>query len=798
MAIVEIGHGVARRNPLNRQLTRVGTLAMLLAAASTDLTAQAGVVRGRVVRADASVGVADAELLLRPSGATTRSDPEGHFVFDGVAPGRVEITARRPGFLLARVMLRMDTLDASEVVIALEPVAAVLDPITAWSIRDPRSVGSVAGAVSVTDSSAIQRDRMVGLQEPLRMMPGVQVTSRYGTHDVNIGIRGSAAQTTQAVRGVAVLLDGVPLTQPEGRTRVEIIEVATARQIEVVRGPASALHSASTGGVVNVVSRTGRDSRGITVRAQGGAFGFRKYDARAGSLFAGGRWSGFTAVSYTSTNGYRAHSDADVLRGHVVLDYLAGPATRISIHGTGSRLDARLPGSLSQSEFDADPDDAAPTAATFGFGRGDHMYRAGARVETAAGNTVAGGYFFYGRGTLFLPIPLEIVDLDLSRVQGGGRIQSNIGHLPMEATVGFDYDRLFGRDYRWVNDAGVRGGLLDDGRYSVPGLSVYAQAEWHAVDAVTANLGLRYDHVTYGIESKMPGRVPRQAATVRRASPRLAVRWRPDAVTSVYASAGRGFEVPTLAEFVPRPGDPIRSVRPKSLRNYEVGARRTVGNRLLVEGSTFLAAVRGEFVPVTIDGVDLVENATRSRNSGVELGITALATRWLDMRASYTFLDLRLRTYTTFVIDSTGTRREVDFSGKRLPAVPKHRVAGEAQLRPTSHLSIDVQAEWQGKVFVETGNADQGVWYVQVQPAGAVLQVPFRAVPARTLAHVNAVYRLGAATLFGRVENVFGKRYAGHVRANDNFGRFYDAGAPRWGSLGLSVSGWRPEPPASP
>ncbi|HEY7462741.1 MAG TPA: carboxypeptidase regulatory-like domain-containing protein, partial [Gemmatimonadota bacterium] len=194
-------------------------MATLLAGGAADLAAQTGVVRGRVVRADGPVGLAGAEVVLSPSGVTTRTDAHGYFMFRGIAPGPVEVAARRPGFVSARVTLRVDSLASSEVEIALEPIAAVLDPIVTSVTRDARSLSELAVAVSVADSSAIQRDRTVGLHEALRMMPGVQVASRYGTQDVNIGIRGSAARTFQSVRGVAVLLDGVPLTQPEGRTR---------------------------------------------------------------------------------------------------------------------------------------------------------------------------------------------------------------------------------------------------------------------------------------------------------------------------------------------------------------------------------------------------------------------------------------------------------------------------------------------------------------------------------------------------------------------------------------------------
>lgn len=789
-----------------RPLTVAGTLAVLVVGAPAEIagqagvTGQAGVVSGRVVRADGPIGLADAELVLSPSGATTRTDARGHFEFREVAPGRVEVVASRPGFVSASVTLRVGALAANHVDIPLEPVAAILDPIvTTVTWGDPRSLGRVAGAVSVTDSSALLRDRTVGLHEPLRTMPGVQVASRYGTDDVNLGIRGSAARGRQAVRGVAVLLDGVPLTEPDGAVRPDLIELAAARQVEVVRGPASALYAGSAGGVVNVVSRTGRDSPGLTVRAQGGGFGLRKYDARAGGKFAGERGSGLVAASYTSTEGYRAHSEADILRGHMALDYLAGPGTRLFFQATGSSLDSRLPGSLSQPEFDAAPDAAAPAAVAFGFGRLDDRYRVGGRVETTVGVTDASGYFFYGGRTLFFPIPSEIVDADFHRVQGGGRLRpGRVAGLPLEVTIGFDYDRIFGTDNRWENDAGARGALRDAGRDSGAGLGTYGEVEWQASASVSATLGLRYDRVTYRFESEAPGAIPRQETTFDQASPRLAAVWRPDPVSSVYATVGRGFEVPAFGELSLSPGDPIRTVRPKSLWNYEVGARRIAGDRWLVEGAAFLAAVRGEFVPVAVDGRDLPENAARSRNVGLELGVTALATPWLDLGASYTFLDLRLRDYTSFVLDSAGMREEVDFSGNRLPGVPGHRVTGEARTRPLNRLDLGVQVEWQGVVYVETGNADQDIWYYRLQPDGPVQQVPFRAVPARALVHLNAAFRLGPATVFGRVENLFGARYVGNVRANEIFGRFYEAGSPAWVSVGLGLSGGRAAPAGRP
>jgi iron complex outermembrane receptor protein len=762
-------------------------LAILLAAGPQPVASQAGVIRGQVIRADRGVGLPDVDLVLRPSGATTLSDARGSFVFRDVAPGRVELDARRLGFAPATVVLEVDSLRATEVEVVLEAVVTILEPIITTVTRDERSLAEVAAAVAVADSSAIGDGRTVGLHETLRLMPGVQAVSRYGTEDVNIGIRGSASRVPQAVRGVAVLLDGVPLTEPDGVARPDLIELAAASQVEVVRGPVSALYAGAPGGMVNVVSRTGRDSPGVSLRASGGSFGFRKVEGHAGWVYAGSG-SGFVAASHTSTDGYRAHSDAEILRGQMMLDYVVGPRTRVAIEASGSRLDSNLPGALTQAELDAEPDAAAPTALRFGVGRDDRRFRGGLRLEHGVDTGVASGWFFYGGRTLQLPIPFQLVDLNLHRVQAGTRVRSG------PVAVGLDYDHVFGTDQRWENNPSDRSVRFDDGRLAVRNLGPYAQVEWAVAPAVEATVGLRYDRVTYHFESYVPGPYPQQETVFDQISPRLSAVWTADSVTSLYASIGHGFEVPAIAELSGSPGAELSlSLRPKSLWNYEVGARRVVGDRALLEASVFYADVRGEFVPRTVDELSQPENASRSRNIGLELGITARAARRLDLAATYTFLHLRLLDYTTVVLGATGTYDTVDFSGKILPAVPQHRLTGDVRLRPTAELGIGVQVEWQGVTYVETGNVDEGIWYAR-GAGGSVEAVPFRAVPSRVVVQVNAAYRIGPATLFGSVENLFGLRYAGNVVSNDFSGRFYEPASPTWISLGLRLDGWRSGP----
>jgi iron complex outermembrane receptor protein len=667
----------------------------------------------------------------------------------------------------------------------------LLDPVVTSATGDPRKLSDVGWAVSVSDSAAIARGPTVGLDEALSTMPGVQAAPRWGTEDVNIGIRGSAARAsaTPGVRGVAVLLDGISLTEPDGLARLDMIELADARQVEVVRGPASALYAGASGGVVNVVSRTGHDSPGVALRAQGGEFGLRKYAGRAGGALADGRGSGLVAASYTSADGYRTHSDANVFRARAAADH-EWTDTRVSLEVTGSRLRSELPGSLNEGESDLDPRAAAPAATLFGVGRRDDRYRAGVRMEKRLGDAGVEGNLFYGGRTLDLPSPGGVLDLDLHRTQGGVRLRSGrLFRLPLHAATGVDVDDQRGPERIWENDARTRGpGLLDDASITERLVAGYGQLDWQAAPEVSVTLGARYDRLTYRFASETPGAVPRQEQSFDQLSPRVGVSWRPDSMTSTYASIGRGIEFPIIGEISDFAGAPLGKARPKSLWNYEVGARRRLGSRLHVEAATFVARVRGEFVPITIDGMELVENASRSRNRGVELGATAALSPRLEVAGSYTLLDLRLEDYTTTRLDSSGTSRELNFSGRRMPAVPRQRLTGTAQLRPVPALTLGIEVEWQDVVYVETGNARRGVWYVRRRSDAPVQQVPFAALPARTLAHLHAAYRVGAATFFGTVANVTNRRYAGNVAANESFGRFYFPASPRSASFGLRIA----------
>lgn len=139
-----------------------------------------------------------------------------------------------------------------------DSVPVLLTPITVTTSRAGGDQFSLPLALSQIPRLEMFGANGYGLDRALSLVPGVIAQSRYGTSDVRITIRGFGARgagdrsNAGTSRGIRVLLDGFPETEPDGRTSFDDIDLATASQVEVVRSNASAEWGNAAGGVVSV------------------------------------------------------------------------------------------------------------------------------------------------------------------------------------------------------------------------------------------------------------------------------------------------------------------------------------------------------------------------------------------------------------------------------------------------------------------------------------------------------------------------------------------------------------------
>jgi len=151
--------------------------------------------------------------------------------------------------------------------------------------------------------------RGVSIDEALKTVPGVRIDDQMDAERVHMSIRGQGILTEEGVRGIKLLLDGLPLNDPSGvAPDLYDIDWSAVNRIEVLRGPSGALYGGGgSGGVVNITTDNGEPGPihgGVATTF--GTYNFNKTTAKMG----GTRQHANYEVSFSDGkgDGYRVHS----------------------------------------------------------------------------------------------------------------------------------------------------------------------------------------------------------------------------------------------------------------------------------------------------------------------------------------------------------------------------------------------------------------------------------------------------------------------------------------------------------
>ena len=457
-----------------------------------------------------------------------------------------------------------------------------------------------------TAVTVITRDEMDDAQadtvaELLRRVPGLTV--------VGSGDEGKA--TSVFTRGTAstqtlVMLDGVRLNSPYfGGFDWSRLGTGGLRQVEVVRGPYSALWGAdAVGGVINVIPVRAGAGFGGRFFGEGGSDGWQRFEAEAG-------WGG----------------------------------KAFDIYASGS--DRRGDGTLENSDFSS-----RQLLLTAGWSFGERGSRLGVIVQDLEAET---GIPFATPGDptperrqaseqTLIAIPIRIVfspswDLQLSAASVEGRfdfadpddpffIFSNTETTSSQARLASNHrfsDHLFSWGGEWreeeVTDVSNMGTNLD--RETVEISSAFLQDVWQIAPELRLLFGVRLDDSEpWGSET----------------SPRADLGWRLSPAVELRAGYGKAFRPPSLGElYYPFSGNP--ELLPETSTSSDLGLAVTTDDRssrwqITVFSTDLENLIEFDFASysnanigaATIRGAELSWEAALGRRGGSILQATYLGT----------------------------------------------------------------------------------------------------------------------------------------------------------------------------
>ena len=182
-----------------------------------------------------------------------------------------------------------------------------LDEVVITATRISKRIIDIPYPVTRINFTGFKYDRKLSSYDLLSAVPGLFLQSRYGDHDVRFSIRGFGSRSNSGVRGVRILLDNIPESEPDGQTRLEALDFNSIGRIEVVKGNASSLYTNAPGGVAAFFNDLDFDRSSVTQFNQLGSFGLHKNGFK--TAIRTDKYRFLTTYSYVNYDGYRQHNN---------------------------------------------------------------------------------------------------------------------------------------------------------------------------------------------------------------------------------------------------------------------------------------------------------------------------------------------------------------------------------------------------------------------------------------------------------------------------------------------------------
>lgn len=597
-----------------------------------------------------------------------------------------------------------------------------LETVVVSGTRREAALANVPAAVSVVAQEAIQdKQRGNNLEESLKRVPGVLLRDQLGgSSRVTVSIRGAGATVADGARGVRLFVDGIPKNNAGGSAQDFInIDLSAAENIEVLRGPSSALYGNQSGGVLSITSQSGGPQPAFDLSQVVGSYGFSRTHLKGGGQAGGGRFNYFGTGYKTGLDGFRVNSNHDNAGFTAKLGMTVDERSTLSIVTGYDHLTQRAPGTLTAAEMAANPRQANPVAVTLGGNSSalDEFRFGGTYRRDFTGVLIEAIGYYTPRGIGYLYNETRRTNqIFVNRGATARLVVPTLFGSPVRLTTGVDYQNTpittgnFGRA-----NSTLAGQTLSELEESATTVGPFALADVALGDRVSATAGLRYDRIMFSAENLVRPQDGLSEIVYEQFSPRLGVTVRVATDLALYASYNEGFEAPILGELRNSPardGEFVanRTVEPFAVRAFEVGARGQVGRRLTFEASAYRQRTNNLIVsqsflrlPPLTGQFNAFVNAGKVDQNGVELGATLRPATGLVMTGAYTFSDF---TYRDFV--NAGQT----FSGRTVPGVPAHNVYGEVSYRHPRGFSAAFDVQRVGTFFLNDLNTASNDPYV--------------------------------------------------------------------------------------
>ena len=664
------------------------------------------------------------------------------------------------------------------------------DDVVVTATRVEKKIIDIPYPVYRINQKQYQYARRVAVDDVIRNVPGVFMQNRYGNHDVRISIRGFGSRSNSGIRGVRILLDGIPESEPDGQTRIEAIDFNAVESIEIVKGNSSSLYTNAPGGVINFINDINFPYSFIE---QFNEFG--SYELRQNGIKFGVRTDkyGFMGTyTYHNYAGYRPHSQDYWNIFNAKLDLLPGDGSNLQFLGYYVDGLIKLPGSLTLDQFNEDPYQANQRDVDRDASRVTRKGRFGLLFDTDFGGSKH-QFQILPYGTIKYFNRTAATYRIINRYGIGSSFKyiysGPIGSLSNEFSIGGDLLYQAGPVENYNNIGGTKGDqllTLTDETISNVGFYFSENLELYN-DQLYMLLTGRYDYVNYIADDMLLGSRS-NSRLFNEFTPKAALNFKLTPSIAIYTSYGYSFDSPAGNELdnYPTSSDPAVLLNPdlnaQSSGNFEIGIKGQLINpdqkffkNILFEATFFNIIVNDEIIPFEVYGEVFYRNAAKTTRNGLEIGGTVDIFGGLSLELAYAYSDFVYDEYDALTINEDLTVTEEDFAGNATPSIPVNNlfsaIVYNHNFSTTFNGYIRGSVRYISGMYVDDANSAKTEGYTLLNTdAGATM----------AFGDFNIQASLGLSNILDQV-------YVGFININSANGQYYEAGEPFYWYAGLNL-----------
>ena len=647
-----------------------------------------------------------------------------------------------------------------------------LDEIEIKSIKSNSILEAVPLSITKIKVPRLWSNQQLSLQEYVNSIPGVVTFNANNfAQDLRISIRGFGARSAFGIRGIKIIIDGIPETTPDGQGQLDNLPLELIKDIEVIRGSSSLRYGNAAGGVIFIETLNKLDNNFHELGLRGAQNNYKQTYYTSGLKFKKSQW--FLHLNHQDGEGFRENSKFESTQLNVKGNYFLSNKIKLGFqfNSTNSPL-AEDPGGQNFESYKNTPSKARDRNVLFKSGERINHVKSAMNISYDNGNFSFNSYSFVSNRTFNAKLPFNfggIVNLNRNYYGHGSYFtkKNQINNMRFGTQIGYEFTNQSDKRKRYKNNEGVKGEKTLGQIESFESFGIYF-IENISFGRFKLNGGIRWDNNLLKVSDNFisngddSGNIKLSAW-----SNEIGLSYNVLEKSYLFANLSKSYETPTLSELSANPvgqGGFNDLLNIQKAKNFDFGLKfKSESTSFSVIG--FIVNSENDLVPYEIEefpGRTFYQNAGKTLRKGIEIDFNHRINKNFSTTLVYNYTNFK---YGEYISD------DLNLEGNYLPGIPTRFGNFELKYKNSKKIIVTYSRNYRGNLYANDTNTEKisSFWRDDIN-----FSIPLK------IGKNNFDFFLGC-------NNIFDKLYSDNVRINAFGNRFYEAAPGRIFFTGLKV-----------